>query len=107
MFKFAEEVDKRRVMLGGPWHFDRGLIVLTEVKGIGEVTKQSFTHISFWVQIRNVPAACMERDFLQELGRKIETVEEAETDENGECIFISFNQYYTAIGKNFIPEIGW
>ena len=28
MFKFALEVDKRRVLVGGPWHFDRALIVL-------------------------------------------------------------------------------
>lgn len=35
MFKFAEEVDKRRVMSRGSWHFDRALIVLTEPKGIG------------------------------------------------------------------------
>ena len=47
MFKFAEEADKIRVITGGPWHFDRVLIVLTEPKGIWEVSKQSFTHVSF------------------------------------------------------------
>ncbi|KAL9416941.1 hypothetical protein AB3S75_040014 [Citrus x aurantiifolia] len=49
MFKFAEEADKKRVLTGGPWHFDMALIVLTEPRGIGEVTKQSFTHTSFWI----------------------------------------------------------
>ncbi|KAH9658540.1 hypothetical protein KPL70_023537 [Citrus sinensis] len=86
MFKFAEEADKKRVLTGGPWHFDRALIVLTEPRGIGEVIKQSFTHISFWIQIRNVPLACMEKEFLHELGGKIGLVEEVETDENGDCI---------------------
>ena len=50
MFKFADKADKRRVMARGPWHFDRAdraLIVLTEPKGIGEITKQSFTHTKF------------------------------------------------------------
>lgn len=36
MFKF---MDKRRIMLGGPWHFNRVSIVLTELKGIGEITR--------------------------------------------------------------------
>ncbi|KAH9735378.1 hypothetical protein KPL71_017712 [Citrus sinensis] len=85
MFKFAEETDKKRVLSGGPWHFDRAIIVLTEPQGIEEVTKQSFSWTSFWVQIRNVPIACMEKDFLQALGGKIGIVEEVETDDNGDC----------------------
>ncbi|KAL9462179.1 hypothetical protein AB3S75_000225 [Citrus x aurantiifolia] len=86
MFKFVAEADKRRVTMGGPWHFDKVLIVLTELRGIGEISKQSFTYVPFWVQIRNVPIACMEKDFLHELGGKIGEVEEVETDENGDCI---------------------
>ena len=86
MFKFAEEADKKRVLKGGPWHFDRALIVLAEPRGIGEVAKQSFTHTSFWVQIRNVPLACMDKDFLRELGEKLGSVEEVQTDDNGDCI---------------------
>ena len=61
------------------------MIVLTKPKGIGEVSKQDFTHIPFWVQIHNIPIACMERDFLQELGGIIRKVEEVETYENGDC----------------------
>ena len=86
MFKFVVEADKRRVIMGGPWHFDRALIVLTEPRRIGEISKQSFVYVSFWVQIRNVPIACMEKDFLYELGGKIGEVEEVETNENGDCI---------------------
>ncbi|KAL9437045.1 hypothetical protein AB3S75_022980 [Citrus x aurantiifolia] len=86
MFKFAAEADKRRVIMGGPWHFDRALIVLTKPRGIGEISKQSFDYVSFWVQIRNVPIACMEKGFLHELGGKIGEVEEVEANENGDCI---------------------
>ncbi|KAH9782561.1 hypothetical protein KPL71_008951 [Citrus sinensis] len=86
MFKFTEEADKKRVLTGGPWHFDRALLVLTEPKGIGELTKQSFTHTAFWIQIHNVPIACMEKELIQELGGMIGAVEEIETDENGECL---------------------
>ena len=74
------------MLKGGPWHFDKALIVLTEPRGIGEVAKQSFTYTSFWVQIRNVPLACMDKEFLQDLGGKIGSVEEVQTDDNGDCI---------------------
>lgn len=49
MFKFDLEADKKRVMGGGPWHFDQALIVLTEPKGIGDIANQPFTHTSFWI----------------------------------------------------------
>lgn len=39
MFKFGTESDKRSIMMGGPCHFDRALIVLTEPVGIGDVKK--------------------------------------------------------------------
>lgn len=86
MFKFTLEPDKRRIMLGGPWHFNRVSIVLTEPKGIGEITRQTFTHTLFWVQLKNTSIICIERDTLKILGEQIGTMEEVETNENGECI---------------------
>lgn len=38
MFKLALEVDKKRVLVEGHWHFDRALIVLIEPKGIRSIT---------------------------------------------------------------------
>lgn len=45
-FKFGLEADKQKVMAGGPWHFDRGLIMLKEPNEIGNMRKQEFTHAS-------------------------------------------------------------
>ena len=45
--KFRDEVDKRRIIAGGPWHFNQALIVLKEPEGIGEITAQLFTHTTF------------------------------------------------------------
>ena len=80
MFKFFLEADKKRVMGGGPWHFDRALIVLTEPKGIRDIANQSFTHKSFWVHLRNVPITWMHRDMVQELREYIGSVEEVDKD---------------------------
>ena len=62
LFKFGLEADKQKVMAGGPWHFDRVLIVLKEPSGIGNMRKEEFTHAAFWVQIHNVPIICIERE---------------------------------------------
>ncbi|KAH9728008.1 hypothetical protein KPL70_008866 [Citrus sinensis] len=86
MFKFASEEEKKRVLMGGPWHFDRALIVLTEPTGIEDIKNQSFTHTTFWVQLHNIPIMCMNKEAIQKLGEKIGTVKKVETDEAGECI---------------------
>lgn len=55
LFKFASEEENKRVFIGGPWYFDRALLVLSEPAGIGDIKNQSFTHTTFWVQIHNIP----------------------------------------------------
>ena len=85
MFKFGTEADKRSILMRGPWHFDRALIVLTEPAGISDVKKQKFNHVSFWVQIHDVPIMCMSKEMALELGNVIGKVEEIETDATGEC----------------------
>ena len=86
LFKFANEVERRRVLMGVPWHFDRALLVLVEPSSIGDIKKQSFTHTSFWVQIHNMPIMCMARETIKKLGERIGIVEDIEADEAGECL---------------------
>lgn len=47
MFKFGSETDKRSILLGGLWHFDKALIMVTELVMIRDVKKQDFRHVSF------------------------------------------------------------
>lgn len=86
MFKFASEVDKRKVLLGGPWHFEWALIVLKEPSGIGEVINQSFTHAAIWVQLHNIPVGCMDQEIIKALGEEIGRVKEVDADDERECI---------------------
>ncbi|KAK2638621.1 hypothetical protein Ddye_026416 [Dipteronia dyeriana] len=37
-FTFMNAKDKRKVLMGGPWTFDRALIVLEEPTGIGDIS---------------------------------------------------------------------
>lgn len=86
MFKFGSNDDKRRILVGGPLHFDIALIVLTEPYGIWDVKKQNFSHVSFWVQLHDVLIMCMEKETIAELGEAIRKVEVVETDTSRECI---------------------
>ncbi|KAL9412274.1 hypothetical protein AB3S75_045822 [Citrus x aurantiifolia] len=86
IFKLPSESEKKRILYGGPWHFDRSLLVITEPRGVGDVKRQDFTHASFWVQIHNMPIMCMDREIIKEIGGRIGEVQEVETDETGECI---------------------
>ena len=54
IFKFGSNEIRMRILAGGPWHFDRALIVLIEPVGIIDIKMQDFSHVSFWVQIHNV-----------------------------------------------------
>lgn len=47
IFNFGLEADKRKVLAGRPWHFDRALIILKEPSGIRNLKKQEFTHAAF------------------------------------------------------------
>lgn len=49
MYSFSSlgQRKKRRVLMGGPWHFDRALLVLSELRGISDINEQYFMHTSF------------------------------------------------------------
>lgn len=60
--------------------------MLTVLSGIGDIKKQDFSRVSFWVQLHEVPLICMEKETAAELGATIRKVEEVETNSSGECI---------------------
>ena len=86
LFRFGSEEEKKRILMGGLWHFDRALLVLTEPNGVANIKEQTFMFTSFWVQIHNLPIMCMNKEAVTEVGKKIGKVEEIDTDEAGECI---------------------
>ncbi|KAH9733907.1 ABC transporter G family member 37 [Citrus sinensis] len=63
-----------------------GGVLALQPEGIGNITKQAFTHISFWVQILNIPIMAMNTKAISRPGAIIGSVEEVETNEDGECI---------------------
>ncbi|KAL5798919.1 hypothetical protein ACOSQ2_003739 [Xanthoceras sorbifolium] len=62
VFRFGCFWDRKRVLEGGPWSFDKNLLALKEAVGIGRVSEIDFSLVPFWVQIYDLPLACMNRD---------------------------------------------
>lgn len=62
IFQFKSALDRKRILNGGPWNFDRALIALAEFSGVGDISKVEFTKASFWVQIHNLPVICMTKE---------------------------------------------
>lgn len=94
--KFASKKEKKMVFMGGQWHFDRALPVLSGPIVIRDVKKKSFTHTSFRVQIHNITIMLIDRNPIQKLGENVGNVEEIETDEASECIG-QFAQVITSV----------
>ncbi|KAL5739486.1 hypothetical protein ACOSQ2_028666 [Xanthoceras sorbifolium] len=86
VFSFRNSVDRKRIMAGGPWNFDRSLIVLEEPKDNGVIGSLKFTQAEFWVQVHNVPLVCMTREIGLFLGRKIGAVRELDLGATGDCM---------------------
>lgn len=60
--------------------------MLKEPSGSGNMRKQEFTHVTFWIQIYNVMLVFTERDNIQKPRELLREVLEVETDDERECI---------------------
>ena len=86
IFQFQSAAKRKRVLTGGPWLFDRALLILTEPQGTGELSKLNFSRAPFWVQIHNIPIVCMTVETGEILGKRIGKVLEVDSGSTGTCL---------------------
>jgi hypothetical protein len=55
LFEFSEEKDKKRVLEGQPWSYDRTILVLNDFDVKIAPSQMTFTHTPIWIQIHNMP----------------------------------------------------
>uniref|UniRef100_A0A803PV58 DUF4283 domain-containing protein n=1 Tax=Cannabis sativa TaxID=3483 RepID=A0A803PV58_CANSA len=70
-FFFGSKEDRQRVFGGRPWMFEKQLICFVKLMELGEVSKMTFDHASFWILIKNVPLACMSELFARDTTRNV------------------------------------
>ncbi|KAL5836055.1 hypothetical protein ACOSQ4_015552 [Xanthoceras sorbifolium] len=78
--------DRKRVLEGGPWAFDKHILVLKEVSSLGKLAEEAFYWVPFWIQLYNLPLACMCKEVGVALGVIIGRVKEVELGANGRCL---------------------
>lgn len=83
LVKFENQGDKHKVLLGRPWLFDNFLFSLKQFDGRVPPAKMDFSKEVFWVNMHNLPLACMNEAKGTSIDNTIGTVIECDVDEEG------------------------
>lgn len=83
LFHFGLKEDLDRVLLLGPWSFDKYLLILHKLNEGEAVTKVKFDRTSFWIQIHGLPTMCQTKDAGLLIGGTLGTVEKLDVDDKG------------------------
>ncbi|XP_059458343.1 uncharacterized protein LOC132187940 [Corylus avellana] len=83
LFEFEIEADKRRVMEGRPWSFDRQILVLNEFDGSISPSLMAFQHSPFWVQVHDMPLFCMTKGVGKKIGESLGALEDVDVAGEG------------------------
>lgn len=80
---FNNSFEKDRIKRGGPWNYDRALLVIEDTQGASRISHTSFRYVNFWVHIHDLPMVCMRRKWAEKLGNSLGEFVEADLDEGG------------------------
>ena len=89
LFEFSNEADKRRILKGRPWTFDKQMLVINEYDGNILPSQLDFNQSPFWVQVHNMSLVCMNKSVGQRLGHQwghLRMLMLQETEGGGEVI---------------------
>jgi hypothetical protein len=82
---FDDTLDLERVLANEPWSFDKFLVVFKQHCDDTLIDDLWFSHVSFWVQIHNLPVRRMTEDSAAVIGKTLGQVERVadKEDERG------------------------
>jgi hypothetical protein len=83
LFEFADVDDKKRVLDGRPWSFDRQILVLNDFDGSVPPAQMQFTHSPFWIQVHDMPLICMNKGVGTKIGESLGALEDIDVAGDG------------------------
>jgi hypothetical protein len=83
LFEFSDAGDKRRVLAGRPWAFDRQILVINEFDGKTPPSMMDFTSTPIWVQVHEMPLLCMSRAVGTKIGESLGKLEDVDLAGDG------------------------
>ncbi|CAI9770975.1 unnamed protein product [Fraxinus pennsylvanica] len=75
--------DKKRIMAGRPWSFDKSLLCLHDCENVNNLKEIAFNEEVFWVQCHDLPFAGMTQKTGCALGERLGKVLVVDTDSSG------------------------
>ncbi|TXG60956.1 hypothetical protein EZV62_012319 [Acer yangbiense] len=70
--------DQNRIINGGPWNFDKAIVVLEKMPLDGDITNLEYNKVEFWIQVHKIPHLCMSKEIGIFLGKLIGDVKEVD-----------------------------
>nr|POE74081.1 uncharacterized protein CFP56_70284 [Quercus suber] len=82
---FEDESTPQKLLMQGPWTFDKYLIGLYKPLGEESVEDATFDRASFWIQMHNIPLYRMNTATAEAISKTLGTVEQVDASTTGEC----------------------
>ncbi|XP_075483839.1 uncharacterized protein At4g02000-like [Primulina tabacum] len=86
LLDFHSVIDRRHVLMDGPWTFFKDLVVFKAPQGLQKPADLVFDEMPIWVQCYNIPIVFMQSTILRNIGSKIGQVLDIEAGDDGNCI---------------------
>jgi hypothetical protein len=83
LFEFADKNDKRRVMEGRLWSFDKQIVVLDEFGESTKLSQMEFTCSPFWIQVHDMLLLCMNKSVGTKIGESLGQLEDVDIAGDG------------------------
>ncbi|CAH9076938.1 unnamed protein product [Cuscuta epithymum] len=84
IFNFNHPVDMKRVVEGGPWQFEKNLLIVKEIKPTNIPHKSILNEAEFWVQVLNVPYGLLNLGNARKVGNFLGKFVDYDKNNNGE-----------------------
>lgn len=85
LVEFKVVAEKKRIMKGRPWSFDKNLVCLQDCERFESWKDMKFQQEPFWIQCHDLPFAGMNYNIGVNLGKALGEVLMVDTDSNGIC----------------------
>ncbi|KAL0430791.1 UNVERIFIED_CONTAM: hypothetical protein Sradi_0705100 [Sesamum radiatum] len=83
LLTFAHTLDRKRVVDGGPWAFEKNLLVLSEVDGDDNPARIELNWVDFAVHVHDLPLSRMTKEMAEFIGNQIGKFREVDLDNGG------------------------
>lgn len=85
LFEFEDNLDLERVLEFEPWSYDKSLVIFQREFNVESVPTLDFSHITFWLQIHNVPERLLTQETSEVVGKTLGTVIQVADPEDDEA----------------------